>query len=219
MSANDSEIILDDLHIDAITEVLNIGMGSAAASLSEMLNEEVIISVPEMDFIDHQTASRILSDNEGKKVLGIRQGFAGPFAGDAFLLFSEKNSRDLVRLALGESIGLESLREMEQEALAEISNVIINACLGSLANLFGETINTDLPVYVKDGAMAMFKDVEEYSPQNQAKVLFLKMTFDVKEKDVNGYISFVMDRISMESFKRLSMESFKRCIDRLLELN
>ncbi len=32
---------LDDFFVDAVAEILNIAMGGAAASLSEMINEEV----------------------------------------------------------------------------------------------------------------------------------------------------------------------------------
>ena len=36
----------DEIFVDAISEILNIGMGQAAASLSEMVDEEVMLSVP-----------------------------------------------------------------------------------------------------------------------------------------------------------------------------
>jgi len=54
--------VLDELQQDALTEVFNVGMGSAAASLSEMVGEEVQLTVPEISFVNKEDAILLLSE-------------------------------------------------------------------------------------------------------------------------------------------------------------
>ena len=43
---------------------------------------------------------------------------------------------DIVREVMQGTVALDSMGELEQEALTEIGNVILNACIGGLANSF-----------------------------------------------------------------------------------
>ena len=49
-------IAVDDLQQDVINEWLNLGMGHAAASLSQMVGDEVLLSVPTVKFCSRQVA-------------------------------------------------------------------------------------------------------------------------------------------------------------------
>lgn len=45
-------IELNELQQDMLTELFNIGMGNAAAALSEMVSEEVLLSIPQISFME-----------------------------------------------------------------------------------------------------------------------------------------------------------------------
>ena len=62
-------------------------------------------------------------------------GVPGGFFGAALLIFPEKNSLELVRAVAGDHLSFEDILELEQEALAEIGNVILNGCMATIANL------------------------------------------------------------------------------------
>jgi len=51
------------------------------------------------------------------------------------LLFSERDSLSLVKAILTEQIPLEMLSELEEEALTEVGNVVLSACLATFADL------------------------------------------------------------------------------------
>ena len=44
---------------DVITELMNMGVGLAAASFSEMIGEEVLLSVPEVEVLPREAAARL----------------------------------------------------------------------------------------------------------------------------------------------------------------
>ena len=141
----DRHPVLDDFYVDAVAEVLNVGMGSAAAALSEMINDEVKLSVPGVEFVSRLEATYIIGRKAKTDVSGVHQHFQGAFGGDAMLLFPEEQSLELVRAVLQhDDMALQDLTDMEQEAMTEIGNVILNACLCCMTDMFGKEMQGDI---------------------------------------------------------------------------
>ena len=70
---SDNPPVLDDFFVDVVAEVLNVGMGRAAASLSEMISEEISLSVPTVVFVTRLKATDII----GSKAKSEYSGFIG----------------------------------------------------------------------------------------------------------------------------------------------
>lgn len=193
---------LSELQIDILTEAFNLGMGSAAASLSEIVKAEISLSVPNLSFVDRKTAAKQLFDNAQSEMSGVSEEFTGPFCGKALLLFPEKQSLALVRLMLQDTVPLESLTEFEEEALNEIGNIILNAGLSSLADMFSRRIETEIPTYTHGSTEDI---IASESPGNELHdvVLFLQVDFSIKESDINGFVVYLLDVDSMKDFTAL----------------
>jgi len=204
---SDKEPVLDEFFVDAVAEVLNVGMGSAAASLSEMINEEVKLSVPGVEFVSRLSATEIIGKKAKTDVSGVHQGFQGAFGGDAMLLFPEEQSLELVRAVLQQDdMALEDLTDMEQEAMTEIGNVILNACLCSMADMFGKEMQGEIPEFVK-GSLKQVFSADGGLEHTEAIVLLLNMDFSVETKNLQGYVTFLMDVDSVQDFKK-NIEAF-----------
>jgi len=201
-------IKLTALQKDALGELLNIGMGRASASLSEMVGEEVELSVPHVDILPYKEAVNSVSENVGKEVTAVRESFKGAFWGDALLLFPENQSLQLVKALLkDQELPIEMLSEMEQEALTEVGNIILNACLGSLSNIFDQNLEFELPKYSHGSCAEVLKqDKRALQDQHNEGVLLLQMNFSLEKTKVNGYLTLLMDVDSMEALsKQLSI--------------
>jgi len=70
-------------------------------------------------------------------VCGVAQDFSRPFNTEAILMLPEDHSLEMVRMMLGGSYSMDELSELEQEAMAEIGNILLNACIGSMAKAPG----------------------------------------------------------------------------------
>ena len=198
---------LSDLELDALTEVVNIGVSRAATSLSDMVAEQVFLSVPSVSITSPAQAAELLSERESSLLVGVRQGFQGDFSGSALLIFPEKNSLELVRAVAGDHLSLEDILELEQEALAEIGNVILNGCMATVANLLQRRLTISLPEIVTGSPEEIFKK----SPgMLRDVVLFIHIDFSLKGKELNGYLAMVMDVPSMEALKDLIDEFIRR---------
>ena len=201
---SDKTQLVDDFFVDVVAEMLNIGMGSAAASLSEMVEEEVILSVPSVEFVTREYVAESIGKRTQGDVSGVVQRFEGAFWGDALLLFPEEQSLELVRAVLQNTMPLDDLTEMQQESMTEIGNVILNACLSSLADVFNNQIYGEIPEFVKGSLNSVFDVNNEQDKNKDLKediVLFLNMQFSIKQKNLNGYVTFLMDINSVAAFK------------------
>jgi len=210
-------IKLNEFQQDAIGELLNIGMGRASAALSEMVGEEVELSVPKVDVISRQEAIKNISDKVGNQITAITETFKGAFWGDALLLFPDKQSLALVRALLkDQDLPMEILSDMEQEALTEVGNIILNACLGSLANIFKQNLEFELPQYSHGSCEEVLKQKEgNNSPEEQEAegVLLLQMNFSLEKTKINGYLTLLMDVDSMQALSKQLSEYFGATIE------
>ena len=195
------DIALTDLERDALTEVVNIGVSRAASSLRKMIGEEVILSVPAIEIMAPQDAARLIGERETDELVAIQQQFEGAFSGRALLIFPKATSLDLVRAIMGGDVPPDEIADMEQEALAETGNVILNGCLATMANMLKRSLEISLPEVVRGDGARLF--ILERERSNDGLVLFLYINFSVRNKDIRGYIAMLMDLPSLTALKVL----------------
>ena len=117
------------------------------------------------------------------------------------LIFPAAQSLELVRSIVGEEHSLEDIIDLEQEALAETGNIILNACLATIANVLRHTMRMSLPSVVRGDGATLF-DVR--TPTREADlVLFLYIDFTIKKRDIRGFIALLMDLPSITALKEI----------------
>lgn len=199
--SNDN-LTLDELERDALTELVNIGVSRAAASLRKMVERQVLLSVPAVEVVTRKSAASLIGQREiEKNLIAVQQQFEGPFSGRALLIFPESNGLSLVRAIVGDEMAQTDLIEMEDEALAETGNVILNGCLGSMANMLQHTLNMSLPNVLRGDSTSLFDALGRSG--EESFVLFLYINFSVQDRDIRGYIAMIMDLPSLEKLKAL----------------
>ena len=185
---------LTELQHDALVEIFNMGVGNAARAMSGIVNEEVTMSVPIITFQSRTDAATTLGNKESRNICGISQQYRGAFNTDAILMFPEEKSLEIVRLMVGESVSTEELTEMEQEAMSEIGNIILNACVGILANIFKRELEGSLPSY-HVGSSSDILNVDERSSNDI--VMMLHIDFALEKHEIHGYVAFLLDMSAM----------------------
>ena len=191
-------IVLSELEHDALLEIFNIGVGHAAASMSAIVNEEVMMSVPSISFLDRASAAQLLSNKDDERICGVSQHYEGAFNTEAILMFPENKSLEIVRLMVGELVPLQELSEMEQEAMSEIGNIILNSCVGTLADIFQMELQGSLPLY-HVGTSAEILSAS--GSADDATVLMLHIDFILEKHQIRGYVAFILDLSSLHDLK------------------
>lgn len=198
-------VVLTELELDALTELVNLGVSNAATSLREMVREEVILSVPKVTIVSRAEAVSNLGERETKRLIAVHQDFEGDLKGRALLIFPEAKSMELVRAVVGGELSVEELIELEQEALAETGNVLLNGCLGTIANHFERNLRISLPevVHGEGGEFFSLRPGDSANDSDSDSVLFIYINFAVRQRDINGYIAMLLDLPSLATLKEL----------------
>jgi len=199
---------LNALELDALTELVNIGVSSAAGNLREMVGQEILLSVPKVELLARADAIDILHKSEAAKLVAVHQTFEGDITGRAMLIFPESNSLEIVRAVAGGHLSLEDIMDLEQEALAETGNIILNGCLATIANMLERSLKMSLPEILRGEAAHFFSLPPP--PHAGDLVLFVYINFAVHERDIKGYIAMLMDMPSLTALKVLLDEFIDR---------
>ena len=194
-------IELTELEQDALTEVVNIGVSRAAAALRKMVGQQVLLSVPAVEIVTRTKAAKLLGERESEQLVAVEQSFTGVFSGRAMLIFPEANSLELVRAVTGDELSPQEVEEIEEEALAETGNVILNGCLATMANMLKRPLTMSMPRVCRSEGTQLFEAGAD--PSDEGLVLFLYINFSVRSRDLRGYIAMMMDMPSLIALKEL----------------
>lgn len=193
---------LTDLERDALGELSNVAMARAALSLRQMVHAEVLLSVPTVEIMTPEAAAEIVAKPENPNLVAVRQDFNGPFSGRALLIFPEATSLELVRVVVGRQLPAEDIVDLEDEALAETGNIILNSWVSTLANLLKRKLNMSLPMVIRRDRRHIF----ESAGQQTSVILFLHIKFDIRQKQIAGYVALMMDVPSIDELRAVIAE-------------
>ena len=131
--------------IDFFKTLFDDGARRAARSLSQLTNQDVELSVPAVRLIPAVEFADQLSGMSS--ICGVTQRLHGALETSATLLFAEEKSLEIVRYMLERLMPYEVLSELHQDAITEIGNIMLNACVGSIAKSLGVVIRVDPPEF------------------------------------------------------------------------
>jgi len=194
-------VAVTDDERDVITELMNVGVGHAARALSQLVGDEVLLSVPEVQTVPAVEAQQKLGGDYEGPVAAVAQRFSGFVAGTALLIFPGERSLELVRVVLGPEVSAYEVSELEQETLAEIGNIILNNCLATMANMLHREISTELPEPLSGSSKDLLPQVLERDGDTPpALVLLVQIDFTLKARDLKGYLAFFVDMHATDAF-------------------
>lgn len=187
--------LLSNLHLDALTEIFNVGAGRAASSLSEIVGDEVKLSVPSIEIINSdEVDAKLLAQGSGT-FSAVSQHFSGPFDADAVLLFTEENTLEIVRDMMGSQMSLEELADFEQEAMCELGNIILNACLSAMADMLSISMDSSLPSYTVESLHDIVHRIADGS--DQPYILLLHIDLAIEKRHTEGHLIFLLSSTSI----------------------
>ena len=198
--------------IDALRELINIGVGRAAGALNDMVGAHVELRVPSVRLVspaDIKEASRWVNEQE---LATVRLGFSGEIQGTTELVFPADSASKLVALLTGEELGTPDLDSLRAAALTEVGNILLNAVMGSITNVLQRHISYELPTYSEETPEAL---VEAVRSQAEAAVLLAQTHFLVRR----SHSSAEQDKIEGEVTLLFEMGSFEVLLERIHKMH
>lgn len=175
---------LNEMHIDVLKEIGNIGAGNAATSLSQMLSKRIDMNVPEVSILKYDDAIESIGGAE-HVVVGILVSFNGDIEGVILFLLKKEFVHLILNSLMGTELNnFEEISEMELSALSEIGNIMVSSYVNSIATLTNMTIDITVPSLNIDMAGALLDAVAVEFAEAADKVIFIKEKYYCGEEKV-----------------------------------
>lgn len=197
-------IDVSDAQRDALIELINIGFGRAAASLSQLTGYRVILEVPQVAIHPLSELKGVLGQVVKGEVASVHQVFSGPVAGDALLVLDSSGASLINQLLTGES-ALPGLDGSAREVITEVGNILLNACLGMFGNLLRVHVSFSVPSLTLDTLGDVLDSVAVHAEDvhDIRYALIVHAGFRIREGSVTGYMIIVL---GVSSLHRLLLE-------------
>lgn len=197
--------------LDAIKELINIGMGRAAGALNDLLDAHIKLQVPWVEvvslrdaFSEKLTGADKLSETD--RLSSVMLEFRGAFDGSASLLFPKESAIKLIMALTGEDENSVNLDALKVGTLTEVGNIVLNSVMGSVGNVLDAALQYKLPKY-REQSIAQILE-RETGPDEKA-VLLAKASFSSMDMSINGEVIVV--------FNLGSFETLLGCIDKAMK--
>jgi len=186
---------------EALIELLNIGFGRAAASLSELTGHRVLLEVPQVSVhpIDELTRTlRLVLDDQ---IASVHQIFAGPVGGDALLILNHTAAGMLKELLTNEAPLPLPIDASAREVLTEVGNILLNACLGTFGNILQVQVSFSVPHLTLETLHDVMKSLM-INREGLRYALVVHAGFKLRDAEVKGYLVIVLSVASLDRLIR-----------------
>jgi chemotaxis protein CheC len=186
---------------DALIELLNIGFGRAAASLSELTGHRVLLEVPQVSVHPIDRLSETLRAVVADEVASVHQIFSGPVAGDALLILDHTAAGMLKELLTNEPPLPLPIDASAREVLTEVGNILLNACLGTFGNILKVQVSFSVPHLNLDTLHEVMRSLL-INREGLRYALVVHAGFKLRDAEVRGYLIIVLSVASLDRLIR-----------------
>jgi len=139
----------------ALTDMVNIGVGQASASLNALIGHHVKLVTPEISILDmdqlEQAAPRIPAQN----LAAVSMHFSGDLAGHVSLIFPPDAARILLTSITDHPMQYDELDEMQTGTLAEMGNILLNSVMESISHQLHGKLFYSIPDFEQSPMQAL----------------------------------------------------------------
>ncbi|MGL5833015.1 MAG: chemotaxis protein CheX [Waterburya sp.] len=185
--------------LDALQEIVNIGIGRAAAMLNEMVDARIALEVPTIKLLSANQLRQVMLDRfNSQSISAVRLGFSGSLSGTAELMFPTDSASVLVAVLTGEDLESPDLDAVKIGTLSEIGNIVINGVIGSISNILEQRMEYKIPSYCEDTIENLL--LSERNMNYDVVFILAQARFAIEQLEIVGDIILIFE---MKTFDNL----------------
>ncbi|WP_027108647.1 chemotaxis protein CheC [Lacticigenium naphthae] len=175
------------MRLDALQEIVNIGGGNAATSLSQLINKSVQMDIPTIEFMEYEKVYETIC-SEDEQVRAILMKLLGQEGVFLFVL-SPDDAVKIADMVLPESV--EASEELVDSANKELVNILVNSFLNALNKMLGVDLIASVPVAAQDMFGSILSSVYIEQEQYDSQIFIIKNEFYSDGNKIEGALYFV----------------------------
>jgi len=115
---------LKPVQIDAIKELVNIGIGRAAGTLNAMVKSPIKLEVPTVKVMTPKEVESELENLRSGHLASVSLKFSGPFSGLGELVFPTDSASKLVSVLTESDPALDDMDSIRMGVISEVGNIL-----------------------------------------------------------------------------------------------
>ena len=182
-----------ETELEAVKELVNIGIGKASLNLNALLESHICLNVPEIKLMPAcEARANFQAELKDEPFSCARLDFSGSFSGFSALLLSRESALRLVALLTGGQAGDrdEDMDSLKVGTISEVGNIVLNSVMGSISNVLSGRLEYRLPSYRE---LSLSRLMESAGIDGKEVVLVARTEFVSERRDVRGDILLVME--------------------------
>lgn len=184
---------MDEISIDILKELGNIGTGNAITSLSQMMGTPLAISSPSLRLAQLQEVYAQLEASQ-KVETGILVEMKGEVTGMFLFLIDENFTNVILDSLLGQSQrDILHLGELERSALSELGNIMCGSYIRALSTMMNVEIDVSVPSLCVDMGGAILSVPLARLMSKSTEILLIENQFQIDKGSFAGRILFFPD--------------------------
>ena len=189
---------MDELQLDILGEVGNIGAAHAATALGQLLECAVMISVTRVRSASAADLPALGGDPE-TLVAGVAFHVVGDASGRVLLWLPRKAAIELVDALLRNPPGTtKALNDLGHSTIKETGNIMASAYLNGLSELCGLLLLPSVPALTFDLSRAIMELAAEGMEKAGNRYLIIENDFNAEGCGVAGKLFFFVDASSLD---------------------
>lgn len=170
-------IEFSDIQKDAIGEILNISMGSAATAVSELLSAKVWITTPRVEV---KTAQE-MNYQRLEPAVCVKIQYIKGLSGTNMMVWKQDDVQLILNQLMGQPLVVSpdfEFDELNISAVSEVMNQMMGASATALSNFLGFTVDISTPKPVIMDEVMTNVDVTEFEPNDTVVSVTFDLTID-----------------------------------------
>lgn len=189
---------LNDLQIDAVKEISNIGAGNAATSLSVMLNRKIDMTVPQAKIASFAEIADYVGGADKESVGGFLHVEGTMPMGILFMLPKEHVMFFMDILFDKHDLVSPVWNEIYESAFKEIVNILAGSYLNAISMISESVLNPSVPEMAIDMAGAILGEALQQIGKVSDYALVVENVFIEKEREITGHFLLLPEPGTLE---------------------
>ena len=132
-----------ELELDGLKEIVNVGGGNAATSISQMINSRVDMDVPEVEVMAYsELYQKIIADDV--EMHAVLSKIVGDIDGALLFVISDESGQKIAKMMLGTTD--KPNNDLIASAVTELTNILFNSFLRAIGDMLQIQLIASLPI-------------------------------------------------------------------------
>ena len=185
----------DSEKLDAYRELVNVAMGRAGENLARQLGEFIDLPIPNVNIIENNELHMAFAEvNRNDSVSAVSKGFVSAgINGEALVIFNDTDFENIITLLNYDQL---SAAPAQLEALMDISNILIGACLNALSDQLNVTFSHSSPIIL--GRNRELESLLANTKQRWNRIMAVEIGYGIKQRGIHFELLLLFPDTSME---------------------